>query len=55
MRELEGQRVLFNKERHVIYEEQLFDVLHRVHVEETGHGGRDAMRDALKGKFGIGK
>jgi hypothetical protein len=39
----------------VIYEEQLFDILHKIHVEETGHGGRDIMVHKMKDMYGVGQ
>jgi hypothetical protein len=39
----------------VIYEEQLFDILHKIHVEETGHGGRDIMVHKIKDMYGVGQ
>lgn len=47
--------LLFHGKKQVVYEEELFDVLHKVHVEQTGHGGRDTMLPELKMKSGVGR
>jgi len=39
----------------MVFEEELFDILHHTHVEETGHGGRDLMQEKMKNKFSVGK
>jgi hypothetical protein len=44
-----------NGEKTVVYYEQLFDILHRSHIENTGHGGRNLMRQDLKDYHGIGE
>ena len=42
-------------QKRVIYEEQLFDILHKIHAEETGHGGRDIMTEKTKDMHGVGQ
>lgn len=49
------EQKLYRGEKEVIYRENVFDLLHKTHVEQTGHGGRDAMLHQLKNKFGIGQ
>jgi hypothetical protein len=52
---MDGSNVLYNGERKVVFYEQSFEILHQVHVEQTGHGGRDAMRKHLKDIHGLGE
>jgi hypothetical protein len=47
--------VLYKGEKRVVYYEELYDLLHKSHVENTGHGGRDIMMKDLKGFYGISR
>ena len=53
--EVEEKQVLLRGKKQVIPDDQVFDVLHRPHVERTGHGGRNAMDKDLECYHGIGQ
>ena len=46
-------RGIFNKI--VVPYEEIFDLLHKSHTENTGHGGRNKMRNNLKEYMGVGE
>ena len=47
--------LLMRGAKKVPYQEQIFDLLHKSHIERTGHGGRDIMRHDLKEFSGLGE
>ena len=55
IRECENEKIINRGGKRVVWEEEIFDVVHRAHVEKTGHGGRDVMENELKEEFGISR
>lgn len=55
VREFEGQILLYHGEKKVVHEEELFDIVHRAHIELTGHGGRDVLMNTLREFYGVSK
>ena len=52
---IDEKKLIFHGDKRVIYYEQAFDLLHKSHIEHTGHAGRDIMLYDLKGYYGLGK
>lgn len=46
MKQIEGRNILYHDEKVVVFEELWCST--PSHVEETGHGGRDLMREKMK-------
>lgn len=55
IKQINGVFQLYRGQKQVVYVEQLFDLLHKAHVEDVGHGGRDAMRHYFRNFHGIGR
>jgi hypothetical protein len=55
IREFEDKIMLYQGEKMVVCKEELFDIIHHAHVEETEHGGCDVLINALKRFYGISK